>query len=142
MKDSFGIFLLMSLLQLIAFGWALAIWLRGQSSSKKKRLNYNLGASINHNYEHFAAVLLIQFQLSFSFSKRRRSDEDNDNNKKRLTRGCHSFGKKVLDEMIRLVADLWYDEQVKRIIITIESDISAIHRPRSEQEFHSFCLVS
>lgn len=141
MKDSIGIFLLMSLLQLIAFEWASAIWLWGQSNSKK-RLNYNLGASINHNYEHFAALLLIQFQLSFSFSKRRRSDEDNDNNKKRLTRGCHSSRKKVLDEMIRLVTDLWYDEQVKRIIITIESDISAIHRPRSEQEFLSFCLVS
>lgn len=93
MKDSIGIFLLMSLLQLIAFEWASAIWLWGQSNSKK-RLNYNLGASINHNYEHFAAVLLIQFQLSFSFSKRRRSDEDNDNNKKRLTRGCHSSRKK------------------------------------------------
>lgn len=83
-------------------------WLYGSGgkAAAKKRLNYSLGASINHNYEHFAAVLLIQFQLSFSFSKRRHSDEDNDNNKKRLTRGCHSFGKKVLDEMIRLIADL------------------------------------
>lgn len=35
MKDSFGIFLLMSLLQLIAFEWISAIWLWGQSNSKK-----------------------------------------------------------------------------------------------------------